>query len=53
LLTASTGVCRVKKYPIRPVIFLYIYDKQFRFVGIIQVAICLLLIITAVFFAMT
>jgi hypothetical protein len=54
LLTAATGICRVKKYPfpVRPDVFLYIYDKQLRFVGIIQVVICLLLIIAAAFFAM-
>ncbi len=53
LLTASTGICRVRLYPIlgRPAIYLYTYNKQLRFIGITQVTTCLFLIMAAAFFA--
>jgi hypothetical protein len=54
LLTASTGICRVRLYPLlgRPAIYLYMYNKQLRFIGITQVITCLFLIIAAAFFAL-
>ena len=48
LLTASTGVFRKKEYPMSRNVYYYIYDPGLRFIGIIQVAVSLSLILAAV-----
>ena len=45
LLTASTGIFRKKKYPMSRNIYYYIYDPGLRFIGIIQVAASLSIIL--------
>lgn len=51
LLTASTGVFRMKKYPMSRNVYYYIYDPGLRFIGVIQVAVSLALIVAAVILA--
>lgn len=48
LLTMSTGVFRKKKYPMSRNVYYYIYDPGLRFIGIIQVAVSLSIIMAGV-----